>query len=326
MFDVVGVGVPCVDLLVNIDYIPSSNESLLMKKISWQGGGKVPTAIVAMSRLGYKVGIVAKVSDDALGQFIVDDFKRHKVDTRNIVVEKDCSSNFSLVLSDRETEGRNIIYKPGNISDIVPEELDLEYILNSKIVHLSGSTALDLEIAKAACKKGVKVAFDADSYKDIIIEMIPYIDYFIASENFINDYSDRSTDLTVKDIAQLGPEIVIVTLGGEGCLSYHKNEIRYHEAFSVEVVDTTGAGDVFHGAFLSALLEGMSVKDSCKFANAVSSMKCTKIGGRAGLPNRQEVELFMKTGEIVLNDAEKLLQIYSDLPTTGKNIYEPENT
>ncbi|MBI3990998.1 MAG: hypothetical protein HY350_02500, partial [Candidatus Omnitrophica bacterium] len=121
-------------------------------------------------------------------------------------------------------------------------------------------------------------------------------DYLVASEVFAHDFGG---DAPLPDIARkllkMGPRVVVITRGKEGALCVTADDEFFTPAFSVRAVDTTGAGDVFHGGFIYGLLQEWGLKKVMEFASAVAALKCLKLGGRAGIPTRQEVEEFLKT-------------------------------
>jgi sulfofructose kinase len=315
LLDVVGIGVPCVDLVVNVDRVPLPNESLRMNNHSWQGGGVVPTALVTASKLGSKAGVICIVGDDNFGRFIVEDFERYGVDCSQIIVEQHKSSPFSVVISDEKTAGRSIIGNLGTVSDLTEDDVDWAYIFNSKVLLVSGSTAIDLKACKEAQKKGVSVVVDADGFSQRMLELAPYVDYFVASEEFAEGFAPgQSAAITAQQIGKLGPKVVVITLGSQGCVLRSRDKTVHIPAFSVEVQDTLGAGDVFHGAFIHAVLQKWSMEKACRFANAVSALKCTQIGGRSGIPRFQEVQEFISSGKISLQDARSLQQLYQRMP------------
>jgi sulfofructose kinase len=130
--------------------------------------------------------------------------------------------------------------------------------------------------------------------------MIPFIDTFIASEFYYDEvFSNRDYEASCRKLIEMGPEIAVITLGSKGCVGVDKNGYFEQATFNdVKVVDTVGAGDVFHGAFLYGLLQGWGAAKTSRFANAVSSIKCSRIGGRAGIPDYKTVADFLETGKI----------------------------
>ena len=148
---------------------------------------------------------------------------------------------------------------------------------------------------------GKKVAYDVAHYSEHIKNFTPYIDIFVASEFYYDAAfgEDKDYEKNCKIVSEAGPEIVVFTLGEKGCVGYSRDEGFFvEEAFKVHVFDTLGAGDVYHGAFLAGLSKGMSVRETARFANAVSAIKIGYIGGRAGIPTFEVAKKFMETGKI----------------------------
>ena len=136
-FEVVGIDCPCVDLAVNVDVYPDSNGAEQIQNISWQGGGKVATGIVAAARLGAKGAVLGAVGDDSYGKFVDEDFIHHGLDTSYLKKREGKTTNFDIVLSNRETMGRCILYYPGTAEQLQAEELPLEYLTNTTYLFIS---------------------------------------------------------------------------------------------------------------------------------------------------------------------------------------------
>lgn len=323
--EIVGFGSACVDFIVVIAAIPGSDESLPIEDYSAQGGGKVATAMAAASRLGGPVGFIGKVGDDEFGSFIKADFERHGVDTRFLKTERGASSPFSIVMTEVGKKARSILSFKGTMPPVGLDDFDLErlleYIWGAKWLHLSKAGEAEVELAKAFRRRGGKVCYDADTYFPEVEVIIPVVDAFIASRQFVRMYG--GLDESARDARALrkvlwrihdrGPEIAIATLGGDGITGIIYDEPYEAPAFTVDVRDTTGAGDVFHGAFIFAMWKGFDPKEACLFAQATSALKCTAVGGRAGLPTYDEVLRFMESGKAELAEVEERTRFYRTL-------------
>jgi len=309
--EVVGIDVPCVDLLVHVDRLPRENEGARLLEYSWQGGGKVATALVALARLGVKTGIIGVVGECPYGRFCNDDFILHGVDVSRLIIDKNGETPFSLVISENQKNGRSIIYHRGTVRELLTEDLDYSYIVSAKYLHLAGVTAATRQAAIWAKERGVKVVFDADDFNSRILEMVPLIDVFIGSEFCYNSmFDDRDYETNCLKIMERGPGIVVFTFGERGCIGMDGDGFFMEPAFSVPVKDTTGAGDVYHGAFIYGLLQGWGTRDTARFANAVAAIKCTRIGGRAGIPTLDMVKEFLKTGRIDFEELDRRVEFY----------------
>lgn len=323
-FDVIGIGHPCIDYLAHIESIPSPNQSRSVVDASWQPGGKIPTGLVAASRCGLSCAFMGSMGDDLFGQYCKYDFEKHGIDLSAAVIQEGKTTDMGVVLSEEEYHGRNIIYRRG--SYMRPEETGMDFtsILSADYLFIALSNTLHVEAARFAKEHGVKVLIDADNrplnhYKEIL----PYIDYFIASE-FVYDASfrDENYEAHMQAIRDMGPSVVIFTFGSKGCRVLSDEGYCEIPAFKIKAFDTCGAGDTFHGAFFYGLKHQYSIRDTAIFASAVSGIKCTTIGGRAGIPTPEVTKKFIETGEIDDREIKQRVADYS----WGINTFFRENS
>ena len=313
MFDAVGIDTPCIDLNASVADFPRPNDGESLLDTSWQGGGKVASGMAASARLGAKCAMTGTVGDDIYGRFCAADFTRHGIDTRYLYMREGANTGLSIVISDLATRGRSICHRGTNASPLTVEELPVEYLQNTKFLYLCHLGKTDIAAANIARAAGAKVLFDADYYNDELGRNIGLIDVFIGSETVYGlvfgddkDYEKNCKALTLK-----GPGIVVFTFGGDGCVGYSEATGYFEEpTFDVPVIDTVGAGDVYHGAYLVALLQGWDARRAARFSNAVSSIKCTRIGGRAGVPDMKTVLTFMETGVIDYDEIDRRVEFY----------------
>lgn len=283
-----------------------------IQNLSWQGGGKVASGMVAAARLGLCCGIMGNVGDDKYGTFCLRDFQDHGIDTEQMCVRKNRTTNFDIVISDEGSMGRSFVFYPGNAECMTEEELNIEYISNSSYFYMANLDSVTKKAAQMAKQKGSKIFMDADSYTDELLDAISWIDIFIGSE-FVYEKmleAGKSVKENCEYLYNKGPEIVIFTFGEKGCAGISKEGFFEIPAFDVDVKDTVGAGDVFHGAFLAAIVKGLSPKDAARFASGVAAIKCTRIGGRAGIPNWEVTDNFLETGEIDYREIDERVKKY----------------
>ncbi|MGI6190037.1 MAG: carbohydrate kinase family protein [Caldicoprobacteraceae bacterium] len=313
MIEVVGIGNPIMDFLVHTNKIPATNGYSRMKEYSWQGGGKVPTALVTLGRLGVKTGIIGIVGADAFGRFSIEDFKRHNVDTSRLIVDPNGQTSFCVCLSEQETQGRSFIERIPVLRKLTVDDLDKDYITQGRVLHLFDMGEPDRQAAVWAREKGITVVFDADYYTREIENNYELIDVFIASEFYYNAvFKDDNYEKNCKTVQEQGPEIVVFTFGERGSLGVCGSKYFEVPAFTVKVMDTTGAGDVYHGAFIYGLLQGWDVEYTARFSSAVSAIKCTRVGGRAGIPDLPTVERFLKDGTIDYTEIDRRVDFYRE--------------
>ncbi len=297
--DIIGIDNSVVDHIVSIDRLPKTDEEISMMEQSWQGGGKIATALVAAARLGARTGLLGVAGDDPFGDFIVQDLINNGVDTSQFIQEKGKDSNYCISLAERETKGRSFIGKWGSHRDYRPSDIQETYVKEAKCVHMFQFLKADIRLAEMAKKYGELVGFDADEFSEETQKHIELIDIFIGSEFFYQGmfHGAGTKEENCRMLQKRGPEVVIFTFGSRGCAGIGREGYFELPSFQVEAVDTTGAGDVFHGAFLYAYVcERMKAQDAARFASAVSAIKCTHLGGRAGIPTRKMVSDFLETG------------------------------
>jgi sugar/nucleoside kinase (ribokinase family) len=310
-FDVIGIDSPCVDLVVNVEEFPEPNSGAQVKNTSWQGGGKVATGLVAAARLGAKAAIVGQVGDDMYGSFIEKDFIRHGIDTTYLRGREGRTTHFSIVVSDKKTKGRSILYYPGTAEPLAEDEIPLAYIRNAKYFYIAKLDEVTVRAALIARAAGAKVIIDADFYLENLEEYLPLVDIFIGSELLYQSmFQDDDYEKNCRAVAEKGPEVVLFTFGEKGCVGSCMEGYFTVPAYVVDAVDTVGAGDVFHGAFVAGLLQNKTIKETAQFASAVSAIKCTRIGGRAGIPDIQTVLKFMEDGIIDYQEIDQRVEFY----------------
>ena len=296
-FDVIGVGFSTVDYLGIVDeYPPPDDAKIPMSEFSKQGGGLVATALVTLSRLGARTAFIGKIGDDELGDFMKNQFEQEKVDVTHVVTEPEATSPFAFVIVDRATGRRTILWNRSGVSPLRACEMDREFVVSGRILHVDG---LQMEAALAAARwareADMTVVLDGDTVRTGIDELVRLTDVLIASSVFAAGFTgEEDVRKAMQKMRSLGPDIVGVTMGADGYIMSWENNILRIPAFEVDVVDTTGAGDVFHGAFVYGLMESWSLEKTAQFASAVAAMKCRKLGGRAGIPTLDEVTEFLK--------------------------------
>lgn len=306
MSGIMGMDVLWLDELITVSRLPEDNGSIPIEQCSRQGGGKVATALATAGRLGVPCKLLAVAGDSGDSHFLVEDLERHGVDTSGIRVVPGYREGFSVVLSDQVSGGRRIFWHPGSEEGGLTQE-DVEHaapaLQSYQYLHLCRIDQLHLRAAEIARQAGVLVSFDADFYDASINQALPLLDILIGSEEFYQNMFPNGGDFweNIRTVAQAGPSTVIFTFGSKGCRGIADGRCFTVPAFTrqIKVIDTVGAGDVFHGAYLAALCMGIAGgEEAARFASAVSALKCTAIGGRAGIPTRAMVEQYLAGGDV----------------------------
>ena len=293
--DFVGLGFCSNDYLSLLPEIPVDNKVQMLEHLV-QGGGPAATATVAAARLGVSAAFIGTVGDDEPGKWILRDFAAENVSTRGLVVRHGMTSPIAYCWIDAPTGQRSVAWTRGTLSELKPEEVDMELVRHAKLLHIDGhNPAGALAACREAKKSGVIVNFDAGTLRDGVPELLPYVDILIASEKFARQYSGQDDlEKALFKLETVGATVTGVTMGDRGSMVLDNGKILHVPAFKIKPVDTTGAGDVYHAAFGVRYLETRDLAECMRFASAVSALKCLKLGGRAGIPTRAEVEKFLK--------------------------------
>ncbi len=288
--DVVGIGHSTVDYLGLIERYPESDTKVEISEFSIQGGGPVATALVTLAALGVDTAIVSKVSDDDFGRFMRSGLVEAGVDTTGLVVEPGKVSPFSFIAVERGSGKRTIFWTRGNLGRLEPEDVDLGLLEGAKVLHVDGIHSwAQIAAARKARELGVHVVYDAGSARDGWKELVELSDTVIASERFVSEAVPGAIAESLRSLARMGPGTVVITMGPEGSVGMEQGQTYIAPALDVEAVDTTGAGDVYHGAYIYALLQGWTLQKRMRFASAAAGLKCRSLGGRAGIPTLGEI-------------------------------------
>jgi ribokinase len=292
--EVVGIGLCTVDMLFVVPRPPEFGGLMQATEYLRQGGGPVPTALVALARLGARTRFIGRVGDDPDGAFIRDELAAEGVDTSRLMTEPGARSRVALVLVDQATGERGFTAYPETCRPLVPADLRREEIEQARVVHLDDADPVSIQAAAWARQAGTQVVFDGTWGHEDLERLLPLVDVPIVSEPFVEAWMPgASPDRVVARLRGYGARIAVYTLGSRGCVVAWDEGIHAFPALPIEVVDTTGAGDAFHGGFILGLLEGWSVDRTVSFASAVAALNCHRLGGRTGLPDREAVERFL---------------------------------
>jgi len=296
--DVIGLGFATVDVLTRVPRLPHADEAYRVLGVSIQGGGPVATALVTVARLGGSAGYIGTIGGDDWGRFIMADFERNGVDVSLARIDPAGSSTMSIILVNAPTGERSILYEPGTAAAVVIGEAEAEAVRAARILHLDGwNIAAAISAARTAREAGVPVSFDGgagEAWREVGA-LLPLVDVLVVARDFARSFTGEV------DPAAAGPALlctgareVVITDGAHGCWYWGAAGSLRQPAYEVSVVDTTGAGDVFHGAYVYALLQGWEPAQRLRFASAAAALKCTQPGGRLGIPTTGQVLDFLQ--------------------------------
>ena len=304
--DVVGLGLNATDTVLMVRNYPALGGKERVLSSSMHAGGQVATALVTCQRLGLRTRYIGKVGDDEGGKVQLASLKREGVDVRYTRVVPATPNQFGHILVDQATGERTVFWDRHHRLAVQPGELTQAAIASARVLLLDGcDVEACLRAARWARRAGVLVVADLDTVYKKVESLFPYIDYLIASTKFLPTLTGQADPFRV--LAYTATEYKMkapgMTLGRDGALVYQAGRSHYSPGFVVETVDTTGAGDVFHGAFIYGLLGKWQMPRILDFANAMAALNCTALGARGAIKTQAEAEKLMATGARHVNPA-----------------------
>jgi sugar/nucleoside kinase (ribokinase family) len=293
--DIVGLGMATVDIMTLVPRLPHRDEVYRARSILLEGGGPVATALVAAARLGASTAYLGPFAPTTWGQLARSGLEGEGVDTTRAPTRASGEQTVSVILVDRPTGQRSILYDSGEMQELSPAEVPADLIASARALHLDG-VHLDAacHAAEIARKAGVVVSFDggAGELWAGAGRLLPLVDLMVVARRFAEQHTGYADPLQAGPalLETYRPRQVVITDGVRGCWIWEGIQHVHQPAFPTDVMDTTGAGDVFHGAYLYAFLQDWSSRRCLAFAAATAALKCRALGGRAGIPTRKQVD------------------------------------
>jgi len=300
MSKIIVVGSSNTDMVVHTSHLPAPGETILGGKFLMNQGGKGANQAVAVKRLGGNLIFVAKLGNDILGQQSVDYFKKEGIDTKYITLDENSASGVALISVDDHAEnsivvasGANMLLNEQDVDKVVEEMCEGDILLMQLEIPIQTVEYA----ARRAFEKGVKVVLNPAPARSLPKELLRYL--FMITPNRIEAemltgikiVNDADAERVAKEISAMGVRNIIVTLGSKGCLVREGDTSYCVDAFKVEPVDTTAAGDTFNGALCVGLAEGMNLRQAAVMASKASSVAVTRMGAQSSIPHRKELDL-----------------------------------
>jgi len=298
-WDIVGLGVCTIDILIRVPELPSSEGVQRASQTCLQGGGPVATALAAAARLGAKTLMLDRQGDDWRGDLIRNGLEELGVMTDLCERVPGASSALASIWVRERDGARTIAYDPGSLDPLQPADLPTGVIEQARILHTNGRhQPAWFAAARRARDAGVAVSFDggANRFRPEMREYLPWIDLAIVSLDWAERFSGCPDPIEAgKRIRAAGPSLVAVTDGTRGSWVAHEDSWFHQPAFRVpDTIDTTGCGDVYHGAFLAGWAWGWSLERCAQIASAAAAINSRAMGGRGCLPSLTEAETFLR--------------------------------
>jgi len=296
--DVVGVGINATDTIIRLPHFPALDSKVEIISSEMMPGGQVASAMVACRRWGLRVRYVGKIGEDAAAQLQVEEMEDAGVEARWITAPG-CESQSSYILVDESSGERTVLWKRDSRIALRPGDLKREWIWDARILLLDGhDTEASATAARWAKQEKLEVVGDFDNRYPGVEAVLEFTDFPITSK----DFPERLTG--ERDLLKSLPAIfrhfkfrlIAATLGRLGVLAWDGARFLLCPGFRVDAVDTTGAGDIFHGAFVYGLAHKKPAEEILEFACAAAALNCMAAGARGNIAPLTEIEKLRRTG------------------------------
>lgn len=290
-FDLVGFGQNAVDYLCVVPHYPHFDTKTEILRFEKLAGGMAATAVSFISRMGLKGKYIGKVGSDEFGQFSLQSLRSENIDTSSVLVIPGARNQYAFIIIDKTSGERTILWSRDPRLSFTREELKKDDICVGRVLHMDGHDSdAAIQAATWAHEEGMAVVIDLDRVVPRSEELISKVDFLITSANFPPDFTGIDDPLeSLLALRKYCDGFIAVTLGAQGAMAVVGDECLRFPAFKVHAVDTTGAGDIFHGSFIYGLLQNWPLDRIMSFANAAAGLNCTHLGARAGIPPLSEI-------------------------------------
>lgn len=299
-FDVVGVGLNATDTMLIVPHFPAYAGKIPFLEESLCPGGQVASAMVACASLGLRAKYIGAIGDDERGRIQIESLRGTGVNLDHVQIRRNCPNQSAYIIIDRSTGERTVLWQRPECLRIDPDEITADQITCARLLHIDGhDTPAVAHAAALARRHGIPVTVDVDTIYQGFDKVLPNVDYLVASSEFPANWTGIADPFRALETIQndYGMKVAAMTLGAHGSLARTGGRYYYSPAFVVNCVDTTGAGDVFHGAFCYAVLQGMPMRDALEFSNAMAALNCTALGARGGIGTLDAVRALIARAE-----------------------------
>ena len=299
--NIVGIGMNVLDMLIRLPHMPTWENTGNPSSILIDGGGLVATALVTAQKFGLSTAFIGTSGNDQMGEIKHQLLAKYDVNLDHTIIMPYPENQICVVYINEKSGERHFSVRENFWGHFLsPDQLDRDFITQADYLHMDGyHTEAAMQAARWMHEAGKQVMFDAGKTNekqigDANFRLVQQTDILISGSGYlqaltgINDVFEAG-----RKALELGPRIVVQTEGSDGSYTITAGEQFHTPAYSIEAVDTTGAGDVYHGAYLFGLWQGWNVRRIAKFATASSALECLQMGGRAAIPALDEVYQFL---------------------------------
>jgi sulfofructose kinase len=295
-FDVVGVGLNATDTLLVVSHFPAYGGKVPFIQEILSPGGQVASALVACSRLGLRTKYIGTIGDDERGRVQMQSLTGSDIDLTDVQRRSNCTNQSAYIIIDQSTGERTVFWNRPECLALAPEEITTDQITCARLLHIDGhDTPAVGKAAMLARAHNIPVTVDVDTIYPGFENVLPNVDYLIANSEFPARWTRIEDPFRALEKLQndYGMKVAAMTLGAHGALARVDGRFVYAPAFVINCVDTTGAGDVFHGAFCYAVLQDMPIDAALEFSNAMAALNCLGLGARGHIGGLDEVHRLM---------------------------------
>ena len=294
------MGQNATDTLILLSHFPAYAGKVAFERELLSPGGQVASALVTCAKLGLRVKYIGTVGDDERGRIQLESLRQTGINLDDVEVRKNCPNQTAYILIDQATGERTVLWQRNDCLRLDPESMTAEKITSARLLHIDAhDTATVAKAAQIAREHRIPVTVDVDTIYHGFDQVLPHVDYLVASSEFPVQWTNERDPFRALEMIQEEFHIPVaaMTLGALGALARVDGSFIYSPAFVVNCADTTGAGDVFHGAFCYAVLQKMPMRETLEFSNAMAALNCTALGARGGISTIEQARALMQRGE-----------------------------
>jgi len=296
--DILGIGLNATDTLIRLPWFPAPDSKLRFLSVQTLLGGQTATAMIACARWGLRARYIGRIGDDEAGKLHSSEFHRAGVDSHLIRVDR-CLSQRSFILVDKRSGERTVLWHRDPRLALRRADLRSDWVTSARLLQLDGhDPRAGVIAARWAQRAGIPVLADLDTVYPGVRELLGFLDYPVTSREFLARLTGERNLLRALPhlFSQFRFRMLCFTLGRGGALAWDGTRFWYAPSYRVRVVDTTGAGDLFHAGFALGLLKGWNWQRTVDFSCAAAALNCTGMGARGGIGSLREIERLRLTG------------------------------
>jgi sulfofructose kinase len=297
-FDILGIGENATDTVLQLPQFPALGSKVEMLGAQIMPGGQVATALIACQRWGLRTHYVGVVGDDHAAELHRRELRRAKVHV-DLVDAPRTLSQMSFILIDTSSGERTIVWRRDPRLTVPPAFLQRSWVTSARLLHVDGHDPATTSVAASwARASGIPVVADLDHMSPGLLRLLPFVDYPVTSKEFPVDATGEKNLLKALPQVQrkYGSRAVCATIGVDGALAWDGTRFWYAPSYKVHVVDTTGAGDLFHAAFSYGILHRWDLQRLLDFACAAAGLNCETLGARGGICALPKVNQLLRNG------------------------------